>query len=351
MIGGATVQVLNLIRGLHRIKVKVVVVVDDAKTIKHRYIKFTDGSGAPSFLLDRISNIKINRLLRLNKAIKDSNSPWVYQAGSGIITFVSLLFMIINKKYFIHRVANDADLDIRIFKRLGFIKGLVFIISLKFSHLVLCQNQYQYNRLLSFIPKNKIAVIKNPIDIKWKTRINDNYKYPGYIAWVGIFQYQKNLPLLLEIVKNNPELNFKIAGKKKTNIDSSTLDAINELKAQTNIEFVGYLTRKQIHLFLEKASVLLNTSHYEGFSNTYLEALAALTPVVCKYETDPDLFIKSNLFGYTAKNVDEFSYALKKAIIFKSNPSFRSHVLDYLHKNHDPKNIAQKIFEIIKVRY
>ena len=40
-----------------------------------------------------------------------------------------------------------------------------------------------------------------------------------------------------------------------------------------NIKFVGFIPRNEISSFLGDAYLLLNTSFYEGFSNTFLESL------------------------------------------------------------------------------
>lgn len=56
-----------------------------------------------------------------------------------------------------------------------------------------------------------------PID-----RIN-GYSDRSYIAWVGLFQYQKNLKLLFELALHIKTENFKIAGVELfTDVDQET---------------------------------------------------------------------------------------------------------------------------------
>ena len=52
-----------------------------------------------------------------------------------------------------------------------------------------------------------------------------------YIAWIGLFQKQKNLPQLLKIALELPDYDFCIAGKQLNNhLDHDIIDAINKLK-------------------------------------------------------------------------------------------------------------------------
>jgi glycosyltransferase involved in cell wall biosynthesis len=56
---------------------------------------------------------------------------------------------------------------------------------------------------------------------------------------------------------------------------------------------------------LSESYILLNTSHFEGFSNTYLEAFSVGTPVFAMEKADPDSIIKNNRLGYIYKDVDD----------------------------------------------
>jgi glycosyltransferase involved in cell wall biosynthesis len=162
---------------------------------------------------------------------------------------------------------------------------------------------------------------------------------------VGIFQYQKNLPSLLKVVKNLKEIKFKIAGSDGNNMDGDTKEALKDLKECGNVEFVGYLKKSEIIPFLSKAYALLNTSHYEGFSNTFLESFLAGTPVITTNEVDPDNIVRDNNLGRVAGNhgslsgqitslmkSDEYNYIAKKC---------RRYVLE----KHAPELSAKRFIE------
>jgi len=70
------------------------------------------------------------------------------------------------------------------------------------------------------------------------------------------------------------------------------------LKELPNVKFSGYIKRADMNNFLSEAYALLNTSHFEGFSNTFLEAWAVGTPVISTIYVNPDNIINEKSLGF-----------------------------------------------------
>jgi len=64
-----------------------------------------------------------------------------------------------------------------------------------------------------------------------------------------------------------------------------------------NISYLGEVPFEQTNDILSKASVLVNTSKYEGFSNTFIQAWMRETPVV-SLNVDADDILKSKRIGF-----------------------------------------------------
>jgi len=202
------------------------------------------------------------RIPILYKAIKQYKPDVIIQECAGSDTGIMAFMATIIGVPFIYRVANDMDIDDRLKKMLSFRDRLLFSFGLKYSSAILCQNSYQYENLLSKFDKSKIHIIYNPI---YNDRINsiNDFSKRNFVAWVGLFQYQKNLPALYEVATSLPDIEFHIAGRKSSNnLDEDTNNALIKLGNCKNVKFVGYLKRKEIGPFLSKAYALLNTSHY-----------------------------------------------------------------------------------------
>jgi glycosyltransferase involved in cell wall biosynthesis len=154
--------------------------------------------------------------------------------------------------------------------------------------------------LAARFPGKPIHVLHNPLVVAEDAAAPLPRAERRYVAWLGVFRYEKNLPLLFRIAQELPAVEFRVAGMPERNVDQSTLDAVNGLRHLPNVELVGYVRRADIQPFLSEAAMLLCTSHYEGFSNTFLEALAVGTPVVTRRPVDPDLIVLRHALGASA---------------------------------------------------
>lgn len=131
-------------------------------------------------------------------------------------------------------------------------------------------------------------------------------------------------------------------------MDSDTEGALASLKKLSNVEFAGYLPRKQVPRFLSKGVALLNTPHYEGFSNTFLEAFSVETPVIVPEKMDPDCIIAENKLGMSVSNNSDFSQLIKS--LYGDKNSFNEiseRCQKYVYKNHDPKKLAERFVKVI----
>ena len=331
-VGGATIQSLNWINGLKKHNYNVVVISNNNIVNNSDYI-------IENISFSNIFNFK--SILLFIKLIKKYNPDFIYIS---VPWWTNIFFYAANfkiNKIIIQRISNDYLVDDRIKNKIKFLKYYIYNYYLSKTDILLCQNKYQKEQLINKFKKNKILKIFNPFSISNKINSKSN-RY--YVAWVGIFQYQKNLKALLHIVDNMKNIKFKIAGESLHTIDNETKENLLELKKRCNVEFVGLLNRKDILKFLSKAYCLLNTSHYEGFSNTYLESLSVGTPIVTRHQTDPDNIIHENNLGISVSKYSELSDAIIEIIDKNNNDNYK----DYIIKNHNPEKIAGKLIKILK---
>lgn len=342
-VGGATVQTLNWINGLiyHQIKVGVIVEKDEVIP-SNNLISFIKSYSLSS---KNIFSWIYPRTYQLSASIRKSKPDYLVQAGAGFIVLPLAILAIYNKTKFIHRIANNVDVDKRVYKKISFLSALFYNIGLRLTPIISCQNEYQYNKVKSRFPNKKVLKFFNPYDVQKVIIKPLEFKARKYIAWIGIFQYQKNIPALYKIAKNLSRIEFKIAGVPVDDLNENLRNILNKLKNLKNVTFVGYLAREEISPFLSKALCLLNTSLYEGFPNTFLEAFAVGTPVATTVTIDPDQIIKQFLLGETARTPDELYNCILKIINNESYSDMSKRCLDYLNDNHDSKSIAAKLLE------
>ncbi|MCP4971919.1 MAG: glycosyltransferase family 4 protein [Arcobacter sp.] len=286
---------------------------------------------------------------KLYVAIKKYNPDYLIQASA---TYQTVILMVIAKLLripFIHRVAHDTHVDGRISTMVEKKGIFAYKIGLRYSDYIFAQNSYQFNELRKKYPKKNIFILHNPFEVTTKEAELLPQSSRHYVAWIGNFRHMKNLPALVKIATQMPKIKFKIAGM-ELNIDKETKVAIEKLKEMKNVEFVGYLTRTEIKPFLLQSIALLNTSLYEGFSNTFLEAWSCGTPVVSTTNVNPDQLISKFNLGQIAKNHNQLSQALK-IITDYDEYKYQKLVLRcyrYVLKHHSPKILASKFSLLLK---
>ena len=279
------------------------------------------------------------RIPILLKVIKKYNPDFIIQGcateNTGILAFIALLL----NKPFIHRVGSDMDVDGRVYKDFFFITKYLHKFGLARANHISCQNQYQYKKLREKFPNKSISILHNPYFFN-KYNFENNTK--EYIAWIGNFRYEKNLPALAEIAKKLPQYSFKIAGTKFHTTDEDTIKGLEILEKLANVEFVGHNSNDLIPEFLSKAYCLLNTSRLEGFSNTFLEAWAVGVPVVSTKNVNPDYIITTYKLGIITDNYEEIPKKIDQLISDQQYKNFSQRCIDYVKEKHDPVKLAQK---------
>jgi len=343
--GGATIQTSNWIRGFQQNNYEVGVLgykgVDPSPFFK-KNIDFIETYDLTKGI--RIIRNVYYRIPKTFSVIKKYNPDIIFMDVPGWSTFVYVLVARLLNKIFILRISNDIFVDGRIRKKLGFIRYYIFLLSIRFVNVILCQSDYQYYSLQKKFRNKFLIKLPNPYTLIQDKPISENRR--SYVAWIGLFQYQKNPGALYRIALKLSDVKFKIAGRQLIDIDKNTKQAINNLKRLNNVECVGYIKNTDIRNFLSSAYCLLNTSLYEGFSNTYLESLSAGTPIVTTSATDPDSFIKKNKFGYVGESYESLLMGITNII---NNYSYEvERFRKYLNEKHDPRVLAANLIEKIK---
>lgn len=349
--GGAAVQAYGWIKGLAEVgqDIDVLTQVKENEVLKEncRDLKLIP-------LYDSTKGVRWLRWLYyrfpyIYKKIKQAKPDYVYQ---GIPCWQSFLVGVICYWLgikFVIRISNDYLLDDRFYKKHSKAHRYFQWQGMKLSYCILCQNDYQYNIIRHSFPGKKTIKISNPVFLKFQETATD-VRDRKYIAWLGLYQYQKNLPLLYEIACLLKNEQFYIAGKEESKCDEETFRYLDKLKALSNVRFVDFLNREQVLPFLSKAKFLLNTSHYEGFSNTFLEAMSVGTPLISSYKVNPDNIITNYKLGIVYKD----SFDLQKQFISLTPDLLKAlskNTLDYVIKYHDYKVQAEKLMSFLNVNY
>lgn len=286
------------------------------------------------------------RLRKYFIALKNIDCDYVFESiPTWTSYFLGLICLVQNKKLIL-RVANDNILDERFKLTHSIFERKFIFLAFRISSYILAQNNFQYNSLKKMFPRKKILKISNPYIVNRSLKSMEK-EYQGYIAWVANFRYQKNPELLYKIASRMTTEDFKVAGKPISTMDKESGGFIEKLKKLPNVEFVGVVRKKEILTFFSKAKFLLNTSRYEGFSNTFLEAMSTGTPILTTHNVNPDGIINRFDLGIIYEN--EVDLQSKLETLSESSYIKKSHnCLHYIEENHDHLALGRTFLKFLK---
>lgn len=277
-------------------------------------------------------------------ALKKANPNYLYESiPSWESFFTGIICKLLGIKYII-RLSSDNLLDKRYLTRNSRFNQWLMRKGIGISDCVLCQNDYQLNLMKKMYPNTASIKIYNPIILQ--NQLLENTYSRSYIAWVANFRYLKNLKLLYEIALLLEDERFEIAGvyiNKHPEVD----EYLAKLESLKNVKFKGHVKRRDILKFLSNAKFLLNTSHYEGFSNTYLEAMSVGTPVLTTSNANPDEIINKYKLGIVYQNSNDLKFQLNS--LSETDYQRLSHrAIEYVRKNHDHIQLAEKLSRFLE---
>lgn len=344
--GGAAVQSYGWIKGLLDEGQEVVIMTDtstkeqlkeECKNIK--LVPFFDNKKGIRWL--RWLYYRIPFTYKQIKAVKPDYLYVSIPAWSG---FMLALMCRMLKVKFIQRISNDNCINAKYLKTSSFANKFFTNQGFRLSHHILCQNNYQLHGIKTRFPDKSSIKISNPLYLKNDGLTEDHVE--GYIAWLGVYRIQKNLKRLYEIAVELKNEQFVVAGKESTNYDAETREYIEKLKELPNVKFSGYLSRTEVLPYLAKAKFLLNTSVYEGFSNTFLESLSVGTPIMTGSHVNPDSIISNNNLGIIYNDVADLckQYA---AMTPKQYQEMSDNAREYVYRNHGYRVLAQRLIRYL----
>ncbi len=274
--------------------------------------------------------------------MKSKGDVFIIVSGGGIINFVISLYSFFTFSKLILLVKSDKDVS-KDLDHLSYKDKIINKYLLKMSHKIICQNNKQLNDLSIYYSRMG-KIIKNPFLNKEYNKIINSQR--EYIAFLGSFRPVKNIKAILELAKNNINIRFKVAGDFTGEINDDNERIIKALKKLENVTMVGFIPHQDVGRFLSKAICLLNTSFYEGFSNTFLEAFNVGTPIVT-LGVNPDQILTKQKLGFVT-TLEEFPILYNKYLSNLDYELYSKRSINYLYMNHSYKEKAKELIKIVK---
>jgi len=171
------------------------------------------------------------------------------------------------------------------------------------------------------IDEEKISIVPNGVDLSFfKTKNRD----PNKIVFSGVMYHHRGLEVLLDaatrIVKEIPKTKLVLLGDGPEM--KKLKETVREKNLDSNVEFKGWIDRKDIPEHLSNASIgigpLKRTTVTENaLPIKVLEYMASSLPIISKTGTLPEDVLKDNENGWFVENSSEL---YEKIIKLEQNP-------------------------------
>lgn len=287
---------------------------------------------------------ELTQLCSLLWAMKRSKADIFIHRGGVKPAIVSYYLSIILYKPWIYNVANDTDLTTPASKRKS-VKRLLFVHAIQNAASVITQTEKQaqiiseeYNRNSTIVP-NGYPPVDDQLDHRGRE----------FFLWVGRLRSEQKRPhLYLQLAKEFPESEFVMAGDAERENDY-TNHIRKEASNLENVTYLGFVEPDKIHRYYRRAKAVINTSEYEGFPSTFLEAWRCETPVI-SLSIDTGRF--ANLADSPGFALNDFQKLVNIIEEIADDPELREGIVkpysDYFVDNYTIDETSNRYAEVIR---
>lgn len=235
-------------------------------------------------------------VVRLLRAMRSTNSDVFLVRGSPKLTAATYSCARLLRKPLVFRLANDSDIDPE-YLRSNYSAPVrrLYGSSVRGAAAVMTQTEQQQKALKQAFGVDS-RVVTNAYDLPSKDEIVPHVDR-GQVLWVGSSDPDQKKPQrFLDLSSAIPNESFAMISKEMTNDDGYHSQLRQDAKKIENLYFIGEVSPDVVHQYYKNAKILVNTSDYEGFPNTFLEAWRYETPIVSLF-FDLDGLLSSNEVG------------------------------------------------------
>jgi glycosyltransferase involved in cell wall biosynthesis len=257
--------------------------------------------------IKRYTNLgyKILRRFYIIKSLTSKKYDIVINStATEMLGWIAFLAKKIRGAKLVFRLASDVNLDFDYYKRKR--KSLYFLYKygLLNSDLVVSQTDYQRDTLRERYNIN-IILIKNGFFLKEDVSVQNKQ----FILWVSRSIDMKRPEIFIEMSKRVPNEKFIIIMPG----ENSTKEKVREaVKGLPNIELIDFVPFSDIQTYFDKAKLFVNTSDFEGYPNTFIQACLGKTPILSLNVNPDNMIVKYDLGYYCNGDIEKAIECIKQ---------------------------------------
>ncbi|MDL2121934.1 MAG: glycosyltransferase family 4 protein [Deltaproteobacteria bacterium] len=312
---------------------------DNIKLLKIPYIKVLNRLGKSYFL----DSVKVYGILR------GINPDIIYQRVSCAYTGIAAFYANKYNKNMIWHVSSDKDVkpwEFNLKKQIIFdyIDRKIAEYGIRNCSKIIGQTKRQSKLLKEHYARKCDAIIPNfhpyaSCEIKKENPIK--------ISWVSNFKDIKRPELFVKVAKHFERFDnvrFYMVGRKQGKKHWPPIE--DEIANIRNLVHLGERTLEEVNELFCQAHIFVNTSDFEGFPNTFIQAWMRRVPVV-SLNVDPDNILKNYGIGFHSGSFEQLIKDTERLIEDKDlRETMGEKAQQYAIRNHSLANV-EKIMELI----
>lgn len=170
---------------------------------------------------------------------------------------------------------------------------------------------------------------------------------PLKILWVANFKEMKRPEIFVEVAKHfeqRDDVQFYMIGRGQDRKNQTRIE--EEIANINNLKYLGEKKIEEVNDLFCQAHIFINTSDFEGFPNTFIQAWMRKVPVV-SLNVDPDDILKNEGIGFHSGSFEQLVKDTKRLMEDEElREAMGEKAQCYAFKNHSLANI-EKIVELI----
>ncbi len=250
------------------------------------------------------------RWTSLWSALARANADVYYQRTAGVESGQVALWCRLHRRPFVLGIASDSECDPRLPGKAARDRWF-FRYALRRADVVVAQTHTQAARLGDWLGL-RAAVIRSCTlpPLASSAEYAERLRQPR-LLWVGRFATPKRPQWIAELADLCTQWHFDVVGYSNQQ-ERAWAPLLRRLRDLPNVTLHGYVPHDQISRFYNGAAVLICTSVWEGYPNTFVEAWSHGVPVVST--VDPDGVIRQHGLGRVGSTPDQLADAIAELL-------------------------------------
>ena len=243
---------------------------------------------------------------RLYRVLKELSPDVIYQRIGCAYTGIAAHYARRHDCGFVSHAANDTDVQVGLkVQQSNWIRDrlerALLSHGIRAADTIVTQTEHQAHLLHKNFGRTPEGVIANfqpePVENISKAR-------PLRVVWVANLKRSKQPDAFLRLARHLRDIQdarFVMigAGARGSGVTSWHEQLMRDIEAAANVDYLGQLPQDDVNRELARAHVFVNTSLYEGFANTFIQAWMRETAVV-SLNVNPDGIFDGDAVGFHA---------------------------------------------------